>query len=182
MAEAELTPKQAAFVDEYLVDLNATQAAIRAGYSAATAEQQGSRLLRNVQVAESVQAALAERASRTGVTQDRVIAELAAIAFSGLTDFATWTEDSVQLINSADLDGDKAKALREIVATTQTFESESGSSQTVRMHVKQHDKLKALELLGRHLGMFKKDVEVRVTGGLSLLAELFGDEDGDDSV
>ena len=68
-----LTPKQARFVEEYLVDLNATQAAIRAGYSKKTAEQQGARLFRNVKVAAAIQEAQEARSERTGITQDEVI-------------------------------------------------------------------------------------------------------------
>ena len=68
-----LTPKQARFVEEYLVDLNATQAAIRAGYSAKTAEVQGSRLLGNVKVAAAIREAQEARSERTGITQDEVI-------------------------------------------------------------------------------------------------------------
>lgn len=68
-----LTPKQKCFVGEYLVDLSATQAAIRAGYSEKTAEQQGYRLLRNVQVAGAVQKAMEKRAERTDITQDYVL-------------------------------------------------------------------------------------------------------------
>jgi phage terminase small subunit len=75
-----LTPKQARFVDEYLIDLNATQAAIRAGYSAATALQQGPRLLGNVGVQAAISARQADRSERTEITQDRVLAELWAIA------------------------------------------------------------------------------------------------------
>lgn len=71
-----LTPKQARFVDEYLLDLNATQAAIRAGYSENTAKQQGARLLTNVYVSAAVQAAQAKRSQRTEVTQDYVIKRL----------------------------------------------------------------------------------------------------------
>ncbi len=68
-----LTPKQARFVEEYLIDLNATQGAIRAGYSAKTAEVQGSRLLGNVKVREAVEAGMKARSKRTGITQDEVI-------------------------------------------------------------------------------------------------------------
>ena len=68
-----LTPKQARFVEEYLVDLNATQAAIRAGYSPKTAYSQGERLLKNVEVHRAIQEAQEARSERTGVTQDEVI-------------------------------------------------------------------------------------------------------------
>lgn len=82
----ELTAKQARFVQEYLVDLNATQAAIRAGYSADTAEQQGSRLLSNAKVAEAVKLGQQKRAERTEITQDMVLAELWAIASANPND------------------------------------------------------------------------------------------------
>ena len=78
---AKLTAKQKRFRDEYLIDLNATQAAIRAGYSSKTANEQGARLLANVSVQEAIAKATAERSKRTGISQDRVIQELARIAF-----------------------------------------------------------------------------------------------------
>lgn len=81
----KLTPKQAAFVDEYLVDLNATQAAIRAGYSPRTATKQGHQVLNYPHVARAIQAAQAERVERTRVTQDDVI--------TGLLEEATYTGD-----------------------------------------------------------------------------------------
>jgi len=74
-----LSPKQQRFVAEYLVDLNATQAAIRAGYSARTAEQQGPRLLGNVEVGEAIRAAQAERAKRVEVDQDYVVTTLTEV-------------------------------------------------------------------------------------------------------
>ena len=74
---ARLTTKQKRFCDEYLIDLNATQAAIRSGYSPNTANEQGARLLANVSVQETIAKAMAERSKRTGICQDRVIQELA---------------------------------------------------------------------------------------------------------
>ena len=68
-----LTPRQAAFIQNYLIDLNATQAAIRAGYSERTARSQGQRLLTNVDIAAEIEAAQAERAERLEVTQDDVV-------------------------------------------------------------------------------------------------------------
>ena len=70
---AKLTPKQQRFVDEYLIDLNATQAAIRAGYSEKTAQEQSSRMLSNVIVSDAIRQAQQERQKRTLVTQDDVI-------------------------------------------------------------------------------------------------------------
>jgi hypothetical protein len=73
MSQSELTPKQRRFVDEYLVDLNATQAAIRAGYSARTANEQGARLLANASLAAAVQSAQLARSERVRITQDDVL-------------------------------------------------------------------------------------------------------------
>lgn len=108
----ELTDKQARFCEEYLIDLNATQAAIRAGYSEKTANEQGARLLANVSVQEKIAELKAERSKRTEITQDSVIQELAAVARA------------------------EVKGVRAV------------------------DKLKALELLGKHLGMFVERYEV----------------------
>ena len=81
-----LTEKQQRFVDEYLIDLNATQAAIRAGYSVKTADKQGWQLLEKTRIAEAISEKMAERSRRTGVNQDRVVMELAKIAFVNAAD------------------------------------------------------------------------------------------------
>ena len=81
MVNRSLTAKQAAFACEYLVDMNATQAASRAGYSRKTAASQGERLLRNVEVRQAIDAGLNSRATKTGVTTERVLRERARLAF-----------------------------------------------------------------------------------------------------
>jgi phage terminase small subunit len=82
-----LTPNQARFVEEYIVDLNGKQAAVRAGYSPKTAEVQASRLLKYAQVQAALKAAVQARSRRTGITADRVVLELAKLAFSNIFDF-----------------------------------------------------------------------------------------------
>lgn len=144
---AKLTPKQAMFVKEYLVDLNATQAAIRAGYSAKTASEQGTRLLGNVKI----QAALGEiqqaRGNRLEVTADRIEKELAKIAFAKVNGAVEWDALTAKLKSSDELPD-------EVLATIQEI------SQTAHgIKIKQYDKLKALELLGRRHGMFVDKVE-----------------------
>ena len=86
MAKRQLSEQRQRFVEEYLIDLNGTQAAIRAGYSVKTAQEQSSRLLSNVMVQEAISKAMAARSKRTGVNQDRVVLELAKIAFVKMTD------------------------------------------------------------------------------------------------
>lgn len=89
---AGLTDKQQRFVDEYLIDLNATQAAIRAGYSEKTARSIGQRLLTNVDIQKAIEEAQSKRAERTEITQDMVLQELAKIGFSNMLDYMTKTD------------------------------------------------------------------------------------------
>lgn len=107
----ELTPKQERFVAEYLIDLNATQAAIRTGYSAKTAASQGARLLKQGGVARAVQAAQQARAVRTEITQDRVLQELARIAFF---DIRRLYRADGSMKDPCELDADTAAALASI--------------------------------------------------------------------
>lgn len=79
--ERKKSQKKQRFVDEYLVDMNATQAAIRAGYSKKTAYSQGQRLLKNVEIKNLIDSKLEERQRESQITADRVMKELAAIAF-----------------------------------------------------------------------------------------------------
>lgn len=145
---AKLTAKQQRFVDEYLIDLNATQAAIRAGYSPQTAQEQGSQNLSKLMVSEAIDKALAARSRRTGITQDRVLRELAKVAFVNANDVID--PDSATV---------RADAAEEDLACIQavkvkTSESEMGSSS--EREIKLYDKMRALEMLGKHLGLFDK--------------------------
>lgn len=150
---AKLTAKQKAFVDEYLIDLNATQAAIRAGYSVKTATEIGSENLTKPNIQQAIGEAMAERSKRTGVNQDRVVLELAKLAFVKMTDIVdshgrildTATEDDLSCIESI-----KYKS----------SETDTGSS--IEREVKVSSKLKALELLGKHLGMWNDKLDVNI--------------------
>jgi len=141
-----LSDKQQCFVNEYLIDLNATQAAIRAGYSPKTAAAQASRLLVNAKVSAAIACAMAERSKRTGITQDRVLTELAKVAFIKLTDII----DEEGRIKPEATDEDRACI--ESIKYKRT-DTDSGCSE--EREVKASPKLKALELIGRHLGMFE---------------------------
>lgn len=150
---AKLTDKQQRFVDEYLIDLNATQAAIRAGYSAKTADQQGSRLLANVKVKQAVAEKQAQRSKRTGVNQDRVVLELAKVAFAKITDIV----DSNGKIKEDASPDDLA-----CIESIKYKESDNEYGGSVEREVKIASKLKALELLGKHLGMWSDKFNVTV--------------------
>lgn len=150
---AKLTEKQQHFVEEYLIDLNATQAAIRAGYSAKTADQQGSRMLANVKVKQAVAEKQAQRSKRTGVNQDRVVLELAKVAFAKITDIV----DSNGRIKEDASPDDLA-----CIESIKYKESDNEYGGSVEREVKIASKLKALELLGKHLGMWSDKFNVTV--------------------
>ena len=143
---ADLTDKQARFVEEYLVDLNATQAAIRAGYSADSAAVIGCENLTKPNVAAAIAAAQQKRSERTKITQDRVLREYARLAFSDTRKLMEWGPDGVRLKDSSDLDDDDAACVAEVTETT----SKDGGS----LKLKVHDKKGALDSVAKHLGMF----------------------------
>lgn len=127
--------------------------AIRAGYSAKTAEQTASRMLSFVKVEQAIAEALAERSKRTGINQDRVVQELAKIAFVRMTDIV---DSNGRILDNAT---DEDKSCIESIKYKRS-DSESGSSE--EREVKIASKLKALELLGKHLGMWNDKINVEV--------------------
>ena len=175
---AKLTDKQKRFIDEYIIDLNATKA-YKAAYPKITKDETAAsasvRLLRNVKVQEYLKERQNALQERTEITQDRVLLELAKIAFSNGADFAQVVtkpykkrvynhddegyvtkdvyEQFVELKDTASLHPDKMAAISAIKETKYGISVESC------------DKVKALELIGRHLGMFKDKVEL--SGGLN---------------
>ena len=162
----KLTPKQMRFVDEYMVDFNATQAAIRAGYKAKTAHVIGAENLRKPKIAEEIARRQKDLQKRTEVSQDRVVKELARIAFANIADYIhvetqTRTKDdgtevtyqTVMFNETQELSADQRAALAVVKQSVNGFE------------LKLHDKIKALELLGRHIGMFNDKLSLSGTDG-----------------
>lgn len=139
-------------MDEYIVSLNATQAAIKAGYSQKRASELGWQLLQKPAVAAAIAAAMQARSERTQITADRVLEEIAAIAFAHMGQYATWHDDRVSLRDSSEVD---PRAVSEVTQRMTRYGNNVG--------IKLHDKLGALAKLGEHLGMWKKDPEP--TGG-----------------
>lgn len=144
-----LTHKQLRFVNEYIKDLNATRAAMRAGYAPNNAEVQGHHLVKKPQVQAAIQLRLDARAKRTEVHADRVIREFARIAFADMRQFAEWSGQSLNLLPSEQLEDDDSAAVAEVAQTSSKFGS--------NVRIKLHDKGRALEKLGDHLGLWKKD-------------------------
>ena len=150
---AKLNEKQRRFVDEYLIDLNATQAAIRAGYSVKTANEQGSQLLAKVSIQSEISRKMAERSKRTGVNQDRVVQELAKLAFVKMTD----------VVNShGEIRADASEEDLACIESVKYKSSDSENGSSIEREVKISPKLKALELLGKHLGMWDDRLDVSV--------------------
>jgi phage terminase small subunit len=156
-----LTLKQQRFVNEYLIDLNATQAAIRAGYSKKTADQQASRLLTNVKVQEYLAQRRQALQGRTEITQDMVLRELAKIGFSDIRKVVRWGETMVRMVNGEE---DEAEDMipyhgLALIDSTEIDDNTAGAIAEVSqgragIKVKLHDKKGALVDIGRHLGMF----------------------------
>ena len=162
----KLTPKQIRFVDEYLVDFNATQAAIRAGYSKKTAAFIGAENLKKPKIAEEIARRQKDLQRRTEVTQDRVVKELARVAFADASDYVCvetltyenrdGTVSPIQVVSPKDTDtlsDDQRAAIASIKQGANGVE------------VKLCDKIKALELLGRHIGMFNDKLSLSGTDG-----------------
>lgn len=166
-----MTKKQKQFCEEYLIDLNATQAAIRAGYSCETAYSIGQENLNKPEIRANIDQAMAERSKRTGVNSDRVVRELAKIAFV----------NAVDVIN-ADNATLKADAAPEDLAAIQSVKVKTFGDDGMEREIRMADKLKALELLGRHMGMF--DDRLKLSGKLdtgqldNVLAQLRGGSGG----
>lgn len=144
-----MTKKQKRFIEEYLIDLNATQAAIRAGYSPETAKSIGNENLTKPDIRAHIDKAMAERSKRTGVNADRVLMELAKIAFVNAANVINTESATV-----------KEDAVPEDTAAIQSVKVKTFGEDGLEREIKLADKMKALELLGRHLGMFKDKVEV----------------------
>lgn len=147
-----LTAKQARFVEEYLVDLNATQAAIRAGYSAKTAHTIGHENLSKPEIAAAISTAQQARSQRTQITQERVLEELAKIGFSDIRKM--FSGGSLRSVDN--LDDETAGAISSIeVISKPGPPDDEGNREVELVHkVKMWDKIAALEKIGRHLGMF----------------------------
>jgi len=161
---AKLTARQERFITEYLIDLNATQAAIRAGYSPKTASEQGSRLLASKNVKAKIAEAMAELSKRTGVSPERVIRELARIGFVNADDVINMGDATIK----ADARRDDTAA----IASVRVKKIPTADGEGVEREIKIADKLKALELLGKHFGMFTDNVNLSGDVGVQLIDDI----------
>lgn len=144
MIKPKLTPKQERFVEEYMVDLNATQAAIRAGYSKKTAKDIACQNLAKLNIQEAITEKRGKLSENTGITAERVLQEISKIA---LSDIRSLLDGDGNIRPVADWDDDAAAAVSGL-------DIQSSGAGAVTKKIKQWDKLAALEKLGRHLNLF----------------------------
>jgi phage terminase small subunit len=137
-----MTPRQQRFVEEYLTDANGHQAALRAGYKPRSARQTVTELLKRPEVAEAIRQGMAARAERTRITADRVLQEIARIAFADIGRLADWGPDGLTLAPKSAISEDDRAAIAELGA--------GSAGPRLRLHNKQ----RALENIARHLGLF----------------------------
>ena len=163
-SELRVTKKQKRFVEEYLIDLNATQAAIRAGYSPKTAKDIGCENLAKPNISDAIDKAMAERSRRTGINQDRILLELARIGLAKITDVVD--PDTGKILPDASDDD---------LACIQSIKIKPNEFGTER-EVKLYDKKSALVDLGKHLGLFKDKVELGGDMELKITVD-YGEDD-----
>lgn len=157
-----LNPKQKLFVAEYLKDKNGKQAAIRAGYSPKTAEVQASRLLSVVKVKAAVDEALGKVHKKLDISAERIREELARMAFADMADYVDIGVDgSVRVKSFGEMPEGSSRAIAGIKERRVIRSGDDGDTfLEATLEYKHHDKLRALELLGKDQGMFKERVEV----------------------
>lgn len=147
--EADLTEKEKKFIEEYLMDFNGTRAVVASGYTEnrKVAAVQAHQLLRKPNIQRAIAAHFSRRKKKFEKEEDRILEELRAIAYAQITDTCKWTKRGIKLIPSRKLKKKHVKAIAEI--------SEVSTDKTTTLRVRKHDKLKAIELLGKHFGMWE---------------------------
>jgi len=156
----KLTSKQRAFVEQYLIDRNATAAYKRAGYvDSDAAHANSARLIANDSIKRAIAKGEAEISERTKVTVERIEAELALIAVSDMVKFADWTSTGVQFTPRDALEADATRCILEVSETV----NESGSNLSIKLH----SKLDALKQLAKRHGFYQKPTAGKRHQGLS---------------
>ena len=152
--KGELTPKQERFCEEYLIDYNATAAAIRAGYSAKTAHVIGQENLRKPAISERLSTIRKQRSEIIQVDAVKVLTELCKLGFSNMGDFIKPQEDGSFYTDFSKLTREQSAAIQEITVEEYMDGRGEDARPVKRTKFKLADKKGALELIARHLGMF----------------------------
>lgn len=156
----KLTPKQLLFCQEYLKDLNATQAYYRAKYTAKNDNVAGvkaHKLLKEAKIEKKIDELMQARSKRVEITSDQVLQELAHIAFN---DVANYFDDSGRLVIPKDIDEGSRKAITSFTTRNIVIGKGDNAEEYEIKSIKTNDKIRALELIGKHIGMFKAEIDI----------------------
>ncbi len=145
---AKLTDKQKQFCEEYLIDLNATQAAIRAGYSKKTAQEISAQNLSKLIIQEYLSELKAKRAEKIEITQDEVLRELKNFAYADITDIMNLSFAEIKQLPIE---------LRRMISSYKKTETSGDGWEKISYEIKFVDKMKAIEMINRHIGLYEKD-------------------------
>jgi len=160
MERSKLNERQKLFCREYVIDFNGTRAAKAAGYSEKTADRIASEILVKLEIQNEIKRLTKERTERTEITADRVVRELAKIAFGTIDDLGKFTEEGEFILhNSNDMNESGKASLNTVSSSTTTGDG----GKTTNLKITRQDKIKALELLGRHVGAFNNDESGKAT-------------------
>lgn len=168
MNKPALNPNQLAFIKHYLVSANATEAAIKAGYSKKTAEAQGSRLLRNVKVSALIQRGQQMMAEKLEVKAADVIAELKSIGFANAADYYDFSDGTPHL-DMSNMTRAQSAAIASI--KTKTYCEPGREGRVEEVEIKFHSKPQALDKLGKHLGLFEDKVKHEHAGEVNIIVK-----------
>ncbi len=155
-----MTPKQRLFIDEYMIDRNATQAAIRAGYHPKMAAQ----LIAKPSIKDAIDEAIAIQSRRTGITVERILQELAKVAFLNPIDVIDMDEATLR----GDANRDDTAAIQSV--RIKRIPTENGD--IVEREVKVYNKVDALHKLGQQLGMFKNEIDLSIQGKITIVDDI----------
>lgn len=156
--EADLTPQQFRYVQEYLIDPTSQKAAaIRAGYAIPTSQETSSRLMSHPKVKEAIRRGQLDLSEKMGITAQRVLQELALIGFAKINDSVSVGPDGEAEVDLKGLSQGNPNSPTEVTVSI-TKGRHAGKTTTIKS-VKHADKVSALEKIGKHLGMFKEQVE-----------------------
>lgn len=178
---SNLSPKQRRFVAEYLVDLNATQAAIRAGYSERTARSIGQENLTKPDIRRAIEEAESEHLERVGVRASAVLEELARLGFSNMLDYLNISRDGEPYVDLSEMTREQAAAVQEVTVEDYLEGRGEDAREVRRVKFKLVDKKGPLELLGKHLKLFTERHEHTGAGGgpIEVIEVVGGDSSAD---
>lgn len=156
-----LSPQQIRFCEEYIVDLNATKAAVRAGYAKKSSRQTASRLMTDDNISHFISELIKKRSESTKISAERVLQELASLGFSNIKQVASWDESGqMTVVPSSEVSDAVASAIESIKMTKVTVstkydEDEEATEEVINttLTVKMHKKLPAILMIMKHLGM-----------------------------